>query len=97
MTLGDGLYGELIPQAVKELMSCIPSDVKGAGKHWAYIFTFIGQYCADGNDIDPKVIEQLHKVFEKQNHSGGSWGVVMQELMKYYSGQYSDEEKAMIK
>lgn len=96
MTLGEGLYGELIPKALKELLSCVPKD-KGAGTTWAYIFTFIGEYCAKGNDIDPDIIKQLHKVFEKQNHSGGSWGVVMQELMKYLSGEYSDEEKAMIK
>lgn len=90
------LYGNLIPTAVKELIDCIPNE--GAGKSWAYMFTFIGEYCKEyQDDFDPKVVEKLHKVFNEQNHSGGSWGVVMQELMRYYAGEYSDEEKAMIK
>ena len=95
MTLDNSIYGDLSTY-VKDILDLIPTEDRTIGKDWYYLFGFIAKYSRDDQEVDDTVIPKMMRKFDEQNHSGGSWGCVMQELMRFMAGQYTDEEKKRI-
>lgn len=85
------LYGDMTPQ-VGQIMGKIPKDC-GATEAWCYFGKFLYEYFKDFHDnFKDQVVSDMVQAIKDQNHSGGSIGVITQELFLYLSGRMSDND-----
>lgn len=90
------LYGDMTPQ-VGEIIGKIPKKA-GAIEAWCYFGKFLFEYFKEYHEnFDQTVVDEMIGAIKNQNHSGGSIGVVTQELFKYLSGNFSDEQRKVVR
>ncbi len=89
------LYGDMTP-LVGAIMAKLPKETT-AVQAWAYFGKFLHEYFGDFESIDQKVVDQMIEEIKSQNHSGGSIGVITQELFLYLSGRMTDEQREVIR
>ena len=90
------LYGNRTLTAAGEIFNHIPKEnVLG---YWAYFGKFVYEQFKDEiKDEDPKVVEKMLHTIKDQNHSGGSIGVVIQDMFEYLGGTMDDKQKEIVK
>ena len=94
--MSNSLYGDMTPH-VGQIMKHFPKDA-GALEVWAYFGKFLFDFFEDwSKEFDQKVVDKMVEEINSQNHSGGSIGVITQELFLYLSGRMTDKQREVVK